>query len=64
MNAILNRDARQYHSVALGGSIVLAGVCAALFGLEEWLGVDTLHGVMVDELVRIPNPADYLPIQG
>jgi hypothetical protein len=64
LNAILNRDARQYHSVALGGSIVLAGVCAALFGLEEWLGVDTLHGVMVDELVRIPNPADYLPIQG
>ena len=50
LNAILNRDAGKYHSVALAGSILLSILCAALFGLKEFLNIDSLSSVMVDTL--------------
>jgi hypothetical protein len=50
LNAILNRDASNYHSVALAGSSLLGLFIAALFGLKPFLGMDTLQGILIDTL--------------
>jgi len=50
LNAILNRDAANYHAVALAGSILLGSFITALFGLKPFLKMNTLDGVLIDDL--------------
>jgi len=44
LNAILNRDASNYHSVALAGSSLLGLFIAALFGLKPFLAWTRFKG--------------------
>ena len=50
LNAILNRDASNYHAAALAGSVLLGSFITALFGLKPFLNMDTLEGVLIDTL--------------
>ena len=50
LNAILNRDASNYHVAALAGSVLLGSFITALFGLKPFLNMDTLEGVLIDTL--------------
>lgn len=50
LNAILNRDAANYHAVSLAGSILLGAFITALFGLKPFFKMDTVSGVLIDDL--------------
>ena len=62
LNAILNRDASNYHSVALAGSTLLGLFIAGLFGLKPFLGMDTLQGILVDTLDDRLKAADAVRV--